>query len=147
MFLSRWEPWTRPSWNALNQLHSEVNRLFDRWDTSRFEVTAFPPVNVYEDENGYHLEAELPGVDPSALELTVTGPNQIKLKGERKAPAPERAVPHRQERTFGTFSRSLTLPAPIDADKVEARFEDGVVYLTLPKHEAARPRKIAVKAS
>src|SRR5205085_718601 len=101
----------------------------------------------YEDENGYELEAELPGVDPADLEITVTGPSQIKLKGQRKAPSLEKAVPHRQERTYGSFARTLTLPAPIDADKVEARFEHGVVRLTLPKHEQAKPRKIAVKAS
>jgi HSP20 family protein len=148
MFATRWDPWTRPSWTALNQLHDEVNRLFNRWEgDGRSDVAAFPPVNLYEDENGYVLEAEVPGLEPADLEITVTGPSQLKLKGERKAVLPEKAVPHRQERPFGSFVRTLTLPAPVDADKIEAKFEHGVLRISLPKHEQAKPRRIAVKSS
>src|SRR4051794_37423297 len=63
MFMTRWEPWTRPSWNGLSQLHNEVNRHFDRWDGNQYDVPVFPPVNLFEDEEGYHLEAEMPGLD------------------------------------------------------------------------------------
>src|SRR5262245_59420502 len=143
MLFTRWE---RPAWNALQQLHSEVNRLFDHFDGSRRDAPAFPPVNVFEDEAGFHVEADLPGLDLADLEITVTGPNQLKLKGERKSVVPEKAVAHRQERSFGAFVRTVTLPTPVDADKVEARFEHGVLHVTLPKHEQAKPRKIVVKS-
>jgi len=146
MFMTRWETWTRPSWNAMNQLHNEVNRLFERWDGNQYDVPVFPPVNLFEDEEDYRLEAEVPGLDLSDLEITVTGPNQLKIKGERKAIGPEKGVPHRQERSFGSFARVLTLPAVIDADKVEAKLEHGVLHVKLPKHEQAKPRKIVVKA-
>jgi HSP20 family protein len=146
MFLTRWEPWTKSSWNAINQLHNEVDRLFQRWDGVRYDASVFPPVNVFEEENGYVLEAALPGLDLADLDITVTGPNQLKLKGERKAPVPEKATPHRQERTFGPFVRTVTFPAPIDADRVEAKFDNGILQVTLPKHEQAKPRKINVRS-
>jgi HSP20 family protein len=148
MFLTRWQPF-RPVWDQLQQFQSEMNRLFDRWgeDGGRFAgPEAYPPVNVWEDGNALHLEAELPGLDLKDLEIYVTGNNQLTIKGERKPAAPEKAVQHRQERSFGSFTRVLTLPFPVQADKVEARFENGVLRLTLPKHESAKPRKIAVKA-
>jgi HSP20 family protein len=148
MFLSRWQPF-RPVWDQLQQFQTEMNRLFDRWGENggrNFGLEAFPPVNVWEDGNALHLEAELPGLNLSDLEIYVTGNNQLTLKGERKPTVPEKAAQHRQERGFGSFTRVLTLPVPVNADKVEAHFENGVLHLTLPKHESARPRKIAVKA-
>jgi HSP20 family protein len=80
------------------------------------------------------------------LEIYVTGGNQLIVKGERKPCLPEKGVWHRQERAFGAFHRSLTLPFAVDADKVEARLENGVLRLQLTKHESAKPRKIPVKA-
>jgi HSP20 family protein len=146
---SRWQPFGTPVWNQLQQLQAEMNHLFDRWggDGRRFlGLAAYPPVNVWEETDALHVEAELPGLNLSDLEIYVTGGNQLTLKGQRKQPTPEKGVWHREERTFGEFSRVLTLPYPVDADKVEARFENGVLHLTLPKHETARPRKIAVKS-
>jgi HSP20 family protein len=80
------------------------------------------------------------------LEIYVTGQNQLTIKGERKPPLVEKGTLHRQERGFGTFVRGLTLPAPVDENKVEARFESGVLSIRLAKHEAAKPRKIEIKA-
>jgi HSP20 family protein len=150
MRLSRWQSFN-PVWNQLHQLQSEMNQLFDRWGDGggRFLnnlVGAFPPVNVWEDADAVHVEAELPGLNLNDLEIYVTGGNQLTIKGERKQELPEKSVRHREERAFGSFSRVLTLPFPVNADKVEARFENGVLQVTLPKHEAAKPRKIAVKA-
>jgi HSP20 family protein len=85
-------------------------------------------------------------LDLEDLEIYVTGGNQLILKGERKLCASAKGVWHRQERTFGAFNRSLTLPFPVEADKVDARLENGVLHLKLTKHESARPRKIPVKA-
>jgi HSP20 family protein len=150
MRLSRWQSFN-PVWNQLHQLQSEMNQLFDRWggDGGRFLgnlVSAYPPVNVWEDADAVHVEAELPGLNLNDLEIYVTGGNQLTIKGERKQQVPEKSVRHRDERTFGAFTRVLTLPFPVDADKVDARFENGVLVVNLPKHEAAKPRKIAVKS-
>src|SRR5262249_55427902 len=148
---SRWQQFGSPVWNQLQQLQSEMNSLFDRWggDGRRFLGLAAgsPPVNVWEEAESVHVEAELPGLNLNDLEIFVTGGNQLTLKGERKPVVPEKSVRHREERAFGSFTRVLTLPFPVDADKVEARFDNGVLHVTLPKHETARPRKIAVKSS
>jgi HSP20 family protein len=93
------------------------------------------------------VEAELPGLDMKDVEIYVTGTDQLTLKGARKAFVPEKGVQHRQERSFGNFVRVLTLPVPVDAAKVEAKLENGILQLKMAKHESAKPRKITVKAS
>ena len=122
-----------PLWNQLQSFQSEMNRLFDRWSDgnggrSFFGVGGFPPMNVWEEGDQVFVEAELPGQNLKDLEIYVTGGNQLTVKGERKAAAIEKAVWHRQERGFGQFTRTLTLPFPVDADKVQApgerRLED-----------------------
>ncbi len=147
MKLSRWQPFS-PVWNQLQQLQDEMNRLVERWGTNGGQSGAgsYPAVNVWEDPEALHVEAELPGLNLKDLEIHVTGNNQLTIKGERKPNVPEKSVWHRQERGFGQFVRVLTLPFEIDANKVEARFENGVLLLNLPKHAAAKPRKITVKA-
>ena len=142
---NRWQT-LDPVWNQLQTFQSEMNRLFDRWGGDGGAVGGFPPVNVWEEGEHVWVEAELPGVDAASLELFVTGGNEFTLKGERKKPAPEKGVWHRQERAYGHFTRSLTMPFPVDADKVDARLENGVLLVRLAKHESARPRKIQVKA-
>jgi len=126
-----------------------MNRLFDRWgDGGRWRglATAYPAVNIWEDGENVFVEAELPGLDSKELEIHVTGGNQLTLKGQRKPNVPEKGVVHRQERGFGEFVRVLTLPVQVNADRVDARFDNGVLLIKLAKHEAAKPRKIAVKA-
>jgi HSP20 family protein len=137
-----------PFWDQLEQFQSEMNRLFDRWTPDggvRGFAAAYPALNVWEDADAVFVEAELPGLQLNDLEIYVTGGNQLTIKGERKQLTPEKGVWHRQERGFGKFVRTLTLPFPVDADKVDARFENGVLLIKLAKHEAAKPRKIAVK--
>jgi HSP20 family protein len=135
-------------WNRLAQLQTEMNRLFDRWgeDGGWRTPEAYPAVNLWEDGDSLILEAELPGSDLKDLEIYVTGRNQLALKGERKPTVPEKGVQHRQERAFGAFHRVVTLPYDVDPNKVEARFENGVLQVKLAKHESAKPRKIPVKA-
>lgn len=140
---TRWQP--MGLWNQLQQLQGEMNQLFDRWSGTG-ATAVFPPINAWEEDEHLFVEAELPGLDLKDLEIYVTGGNQLTLQGERKAPAPERGAWHRRERAFGSFSRALNLPYPVDPDKVEARLEHGVLLIKLAKHESARPRKIAVKA-
>ena len=144
---SRWQSFT-PMWDQLQQFQSEMNRLFDRWSDGGARagaVATFPAVNVWEEGDEVLVEAELPGLNLKDLEIYVTGGNQLTLQGERKPPVPGKGAWHRQERAFGSFVRTLTLPYPVNADKVEAKLEHGVLLVKLPKHESAKPRKIVVK--
>ncbi len=143
---SRWQSFS-PVWNQLQQFQDDMNHLFDRWNTGGSGgPVAFPLLNVWEEGDSVCIEAEVPGLNLKDLEIYVTGGNQLTLKGERKPCVPEQGVWHRQERAFGSFTRALTLPFPVDADKVDARLENGVLQVKLTKHESARPRKIPVKA-
>jgi HSP20 family protein len=137
------------NWQSLNpvwkQMQEEMNRLFRRWDGGlRSFAASYPAVNIWEDKDSVFVEAELPGINANELEIHVTGGDQLTLKGERKVELPEGAVSHRQERGAGSFVRVLTLPFRVDADKVEAHYENGVLLIKVAKHEAAKPRKIIV---
>jgi HSP20 family protein len=137
-----------PMWSPLQQFQSEMNRLFDRWADNGGRTPAwsgYPPVNIWEDGNILHLEAELPGLALEDLEILVSSTTQLTIKGERKAGVPDKVVRHRQERGFGKFSRTFTLPFPVDPNAVTARFDSGVLQIDLAKHESAKPRKIVVK--
>ena len=105
-------------------------------------------VNLWEDEHAVYAEADLPGLDPAKLDISVTEGNQLlTIQGERFAPEIKGATWIRQERPFGQFARVIGLPALVDADRVEAKYENGVLAVVLPKSEAAKPRKITVKSS
>jgi HSP20 family protein len=145
MLTSRWQPFS-PVSNVLQQFQGEINRLFDRWGNEPAQGGVAPLINAWEDGETLVLEAELPGLELGDLEIYVSGGNQLTIKGQRKAPTVNKGLWHRQERVFGPFSRTLSLPYAVDADKVEARLENGVLTVRLAKHESARPRKINVKA-
>jgi HSP20 family protein len=117
-----------------------VGRLSGQTDALPF------PLNVWQDDNAVYVEADLPGVDRATLEVTVTGGEELSIKAARPAPAKVEGVTwHRQERVAGTFARTLTLPLPVDAEKVEAGYNNGVLKVTLPKIPAVRPRTVPVK--
>jgi HSP20 family protein len=106
----------------------------------------FPPMNVSQDADNFYVRAELPGIDAKDLavaahraRLTVAGKREIGAENERVSY-------HRQERPAGAFSRAIDLPGEVDADRVEARYADGILALKLPKAEAAKPRQIVVKS-
>lgn len=102
----------------------------------------YPAVNASEDEKNYHVEAELPGWEQKDLNLSVIG-NELTLSGNREEEQ-EREIYH-QERWSGDFSRVIRFPVEIDDSRVTARYDKGVLYVTLPKAAAALPRKIEVK--
>jgi HSP20 family protein len=105
----------------------------------------FPLINVTEDTNSYYVRAELPGIKSDELDIQVTREG-ISISGERKIPVEDNNVRyHRREREAGTFSRSINLPSEIDVNKVEASMENGVLKVTIPKAEIAKPRQITVK--
>lgn len=146
--LSVYRPWAAGPWASLDQLRREMDSLFDRraGSPSSARAGAFPPVNLYETEDAYILTAELPGVDPSEIQVSLEG-SSVSIHGERKIEfeAEEGASIHRRERQAGRFRRAFSLPAKVDADKVEAVHRNGVLMLRIPKSPEAKPRQIAVQ--
>lgn len=148
MLANRWSPWSDvPS--ELGRLQNEMNSLFGRYGGSNgrsFAQRSFPALNVWENDDQLFVEAELPGMVMSDLEIYVNGGNQLSIKGERKLPSSDEGTWHRRERGYGMFTRVIELPHLVDAERVQARFKHGVLTITLPKQEASKPRKIEVKA-
>jgi HSP20 family protein len=134
-------------WYEVNRAQEEFSKLFGRLTHyAKPEAAGVGPlVNVWEDDNALHAELDLPDVDPSKLEINVTEGNRLSIQGERKAPEIPGATWIRQERPYGVFTRAIELPYMVDADKVEAAYELGVLRVTLPKSEGAKPRRITVK--
>ncbi len=148
---SEWPTWDwRNPFDELERMRRELDRLSGGFAGSVFRLPTagvFPLVNVTEDQNHYYVRAELPGVKTDELNISVAG-ETLTLSGERKLPEEsEKASYHRREREAGSFSRVISLPTRLDADKVKAHAENGVLTVVLPKAESAKPRQIAVKSS
>ena len=106
----------------------------------------FPPTNLWVSENNAVVTTEVPGIDPAALEISVVK-NSLTLRGSRQANTPaEGETYHRRERWSGQFTKTLELPFPIEPSRVEARFAKGVLYISMPRAEADKPKKISVKS-
>lgn len=130
------------------RLQQEMNRLFDSSREGVFRrAPGYPAMNIWVAEDDAILTAELPGIDPNDLDISITG-DTLTLSGECKPDElPEDAKIHRQERGYGSFTRSFQLPFVVDASKVEADYARGILKVSLPRAEADRPKKIAVKAA
>jgi HSP20 family protein len=144
--LTRWQPFAEMQ-AEMQRLHDEMDRLFGRFGNGvrGSRRNAYPPLNLWEDDDSLYVEAELPGFQMDDLAIYVTGDNQLSIKGERKQPEVGKATWHRQERGYGSFTRLLELPVAVDNDKVSAEFAAGVLTITLPKMETAQARRIEVK--
>jgi HSP20 family protein len=141
----------------VSRLRKEVDRAFGEvfgdffgerpWLGGRLGLRerSFPAVNVWEDEEKLQAEAEVPGLKMDAVEILVKG-NELTIKGEREDVEQEGMTYHRRERGTGSFCGVVRLPVDVDADNVEARLENGVLTIILPKASSARPRKIEVRA-
>lgn len=128
---------------GIRRLRQEMNKLFDGYGTER-EAEAFPAVNLWSNADEVVVTAEVPGVESKDMDVRVEG-DQLILKGDRKAEAPEAdAVLHRTERGFGQFVRTFRLPYAVDADKVTASYARGVLTVKLPRTEGSKPKKIAI---
>jgi HSP20 family protein len=124
----------------------DVNRIQDEFARLFGPATATDPaLNLWTSDTAYHAEMDVPGIDPATLEITLNEGNELTIKGERLLAQPEGATWLRRERVPGTFSRTVTLPGLVNVDAIEAHVEHGVLNVTLPKSEAAKPRRIAVK--
>ena len=141
----------RDPFRELMSLRSAMDRMFDSafyGEPSEWRsLTADLALDVTEDENEYVVKASLPGINPDDLDITFSG-KTLTIKGEYKAEEEKDDVHyHLRERRYGSFSRSLSLPTPINSDAIEAKYEAGVLTLHLPKTEEAKPKRITVGVS
>jgi HSP20 family protein len=147
--LSPWTPgWTAPD-TSFAQMRREMESLIDRLTGAAGDGQmsgVFPPVNVAEDGDHYYVRALAPGLDPSQVDVSVVN-QTVTISGTRAAAAEEGASVHRKERSEGSFSRSVTLPAVFEGGAVEAKYADGILTLTLPKPETAKPRRVTVQSA
>ena len=126
----------------MRRTQDQINRLFEGMSLATAE---YPPVNVWVSPEGAVMAAAVAGVKPDQVDITVHQ-NTLTLRGEREAEAQGEGevIVHRQERVLGPFSRTIVLPFRVDADRVSAKFERGVVTLTLPRPAADQPRRIKI---
>ena len=129
-------------------LRTMMDRLLETAFTPSFWTdgrTAGFGMDVYEDDNAYYVHCLLPGIDPDAVNFSVQD-NSLTITGESKRNVPEGRRLLVQEIGYGQFQRQVTLPAPVEAGRAEATYHDGILAITLPKAEAAKPKAIKVKA-
>jgi HSP20 family protein len=147
--LTRWNPS-----GELGTLNDRMERLFDEmvsrglWRTGEerpLRGTWVPAVNILEREDAIVISADLPGLKPEDVEVTVDQ-GTLNIRGERKLEEKsEGETLHRIERMYGLFERSFTLPNTVDPTKIDARFKNGEMTLTLPKREESKPRSVKIK--
>ena len=140
---------TEHPFRGLEHMRREMDQIFGALYGREAGPAAgvFPPMNVTQDPDSFHVRAELPGIDAAALSISALR-NKITVNGERKLEEEKGTVSyHRREREGGQFSRSLTLPGDIDPDRVSARYLNGVLSITLPKAEESKPKRIAIRSA
>jgi HSP20 family protein len=149
-------PWRRDLAAPLHAIQSELNRMFEEyWNPIRSSASQPPPtdlepagwspaIDVFETPTELVLVAELPGVEPSSIDLSVTG-NVLSLRGEKPTDGAAESSGTIRERLFGTFHRQVVLPNEVNFEGAQAESKNGVLRVRLPKKEAARPRTIPVK--
>ena len=154
-YLTRWQKpavanW--PTFGRLTDLRDEIDRLFEAplaefARSSRLLSGWTPALDVYEDKDSVFVKAELPGMKREEIELSLHD-KTLSISGERKAESKHQdAEVYRSERFVGRFQRTISLPSPVASDKVKAQYEDGILTVTLPKTEEAKPKQINVSVS
>ena len=127
----------------LNDLFSDVDWSLQNGNTASW----VPPVDVLEEADAIRIAAELPGVKPEDVKISVEG-KVLTVAGTKQQVAEERTERvHRYERTYGSFARTFTLPSTVDTEQIKAGYDHGVLTITLPKAEQAKPRQIAVEVA
>lgn len=143
---------SRPTFDSpfadFDSMRREMLRLLDSVSGETFGdagAGVFPPMNITQDDDSFYLRAEVPGVKPDELSISAVR-NRVSLAGKREIQREhERASYHRKERAEGSFDRTVTLPTEVDSERVDARYADGILTLTLPKAGEAKPRQITVR--
>jgi HSP20 family protein len=130
------------NFGRLSSLQDELDRLFES------PLKAWiPALDVHEDKDNFFVRTELPGLKREDIEVSLHD-GALLISGERKAEEKLEGVEiHRQERYYGKFQRALTLPTPVAADKIKAQYKDGVLTVTLPKVEEAKPKQIDISVN
>jgi HSP20 family protein len=147
MAIVRWEPF-----RDLLSLQERMNRMFDESYRGRGTEDWMggawaPAVDIYEQNGNIVLQAELPGLDPKDVDVRVEN-NVLTLRGQRKLEdSVNKDNYHRVERSYGSFTRSFTLPSQVDTANIQANYKDGVLRLTLPTREEAKPKQIAINVT
>jgi HSP20 family protein len=152
MAIEKWRPrWGISPWRPFRDLE-EWERRFDDllgrplWRLPTDERGWIPAVDVFEKDDRFVVKAELPGMKDDDVDVSVVG-DTLTIKGERKTETEVKNEDYyRCERSYGTFYRSIPIPSNVDANKIEASFDDGVLEVTLPKSAKVKPKKIAVSA-
>lgn len=130
-------------WHEMQQLQHEMDRLF-AGENLPF-AREYPAVNIWAGEDDMIVTSEIPGLEPGDINISVTG-DTLAISGLiPKDELKEGQICHRRERAYGRFSRSVQLPFKVDADKVEAKYEKGVLKIVLPRAEEDKPKKISIK--
>ncbi len=152
MVLERWRPrWGLTPWRPFREIEDWERRFEDflgrpMWRLPMEEKGWMPAVDIFEKDDKFVVKAELPGMKEEDIDVSVVG-DTLTIKGEKKTESEVNEEDYyRSERTYGSFYRSVPLPSTVDADKIEANFEDGVLEVTLPKSAEIKPKKIAVAA-
>ena len=153
-YLTRWQrpevAW--PGFGRLSNLREEIDRLFEAPLAELARSTQLlsgwtPVLDVYEDKDNIFVKAELPGMKKEEIELSLHD-GSLSISGERKSENKyEDAEVYRAERFVGKFQRTVALPSPVAADKVKAQYKEGILTVTLPKTEEAKPKHIDVSVS
>jgi HSP20 family protein len=152
MAIVRFRPFSQAvdSFRDFGDMQAEVNRLFDNFigrpaqQPGSMERVWAPAVDVYETKDALMVDAELPGLDEKDIHLSIIG-DVLSVRGERQwNQEVKQESYYRGERWYGKFERSLPLPMPVQADKVTAKYRDGVLTITLPKVEEIRPKEIKI---
>ena len=132
-------------WDPFREFRREVGRLLGNFDAIGVRLPRpFPAINLYDAGDRYLLTAELPGIDPKEIDLSITA-ETLTFRGERRCPPGiVEETYRRQERRFGRWSRAVTLPERVDSSKIAAQFAHGILTVTIPKDTDARPRRIDV---
>ena len=146
---SRWSEVDR-MFNAMNLLQTRMDRIFGDYGTSRPIPAAWiaaeniPKTNLYDEGDHFEIVAEVPGFAKENLNINIQG-NYLEISGTHQVDAPDGYSVHRVERGTSSFNRSFTLPSDVDVEKTEASLKNGLLKLTLPKAESAKPKHITVK--
>lgn len=132
-------------WREMQRLQNEVNQLFS--GMTQAVGLDYPPINIWMGQDDLILTAEAPGLDPDKIDVTVVG-DRLTMSGSAEPMIlKEGESYHRQERSSGRFSRTIQLPFNVEAGKIQAKYDKGVLKITLPRAEADKPKKIAVKSN
>lgn len=142
-FMERWEPFR----DMLN-LRADMDRVFKSFFSGFPEEREgywAPIIDIEEDKDNIIVKAEIPGIKKEDIKVAVHG-NLLSISGERKQESDvKEKTYHRIERAYGRFSRTITLPSDVDADKIKASYKDGLLKISLPKPESVKPKQIDVE--